>query len=501
MKRIFVLLWLLVGMPGLAQEQPVKVTLLQLNDVYSISPVDKGGANGGFDRVETIRQKVVKDNPNTVFVMGGDTLSPSVASNLFKGAQMIEGWNAVHLDVAVLGNHEFDFGDEILIERMRESKFVWLGSNVLSKKSGKTFNDLPSTLVKEIGGVKVGFFGLLTPETLQASRASADVQIADPIESARALVKQLKSEGCTVIVALTHLNLAEDIALAGQVDGIDVICGGHEHTLLGGNVNRTPIFKWGSDARLFGRIDLTVQHGKVQNIEWFGLPINSSVKGDPQVAALIKTYEDKLNQALGQPIGRTEVDLNALQIDNRNGETNLGSFIADSYRKAVGAEVAFLNGGSIRSNQVVPAGQLTRRNIMDFLPFENPIVKLEVPGRVLRQAMEHGLSQVGTATEAGQFPQISGMTLKFDARKPPGSRIVEFLVGGQPLEDDRNYSLATNSFLYGGGDGYTMLIGSKELMKAEDGPVEPATVIRAIETARTIAPRTDGRIVRVDGGR
>ncbi len=499
--RKLLLCWIFTLALAQAQEQPIKLTLLQLNDVYTIAPVDKGGVNGGFDRVETLRQRVARENPNTIFVMGGDTLSPSVASNLFKGAQMVEGWNAVHLDVSVLGNHEFDFGDEVLIERMKESKFVWLGSNVRSKKTGGTFNGMPETLVKTVGGVKLGFFGLLTPETLQSSRASADVAIADPVETAREMVKALRGQGCTVVVALTHLSLPEDIAVASQVDGIDVICGGHEHTLLGGMAGRTPIFKWGSDARIFGRIDLTVQGGMVRNIEWFGLPINKDVPGDPTVAALIKTYEDKLNQALGQPIGRTEVDLNALQIDNRNVETNLGDFIADCYRKALGADVAFLNGGSIRSNQTISAGQLTRRDIMAVLPFENPVVKVEIPGKVLRQAMEHGFELAGSAPEAGQFPQVSGVVIKYDARKAPGSRIVEFLVGGQPLQDDQTYTLATNTFVLAGGDGYTMLNGLKELISAEAGPVEPATVIKAIETAKTIAPRVEGRILRLDGGR
>lgn len=499
--RTLLLVWLLLTLTAGAQEQPVKITLLQLNDVYTIAPVDKNGANGGFDRVETLRQRVAHENPNTLFVMGGDTLSPSVASNLFKGAQMIEGWNAVHLDVSVLGNHEFDFGDEVLIERMKESKFTWLGSNVRSRKTGGTFNGMPESLIKEVGGVKVGFFGLLTPETLQASRAGADVAIEDPVATARRMVADLRGQGCTVVVALTHLNLYEDIAVARQVEGIDVICGGHEHTLLGGMANRTPIFKWGSDARLLGRIDLTVQGGQVQNIEWFGLPINSSVPGDPVVAAMIKNYEDKLNQALGQPIGQTAVELNALQIDNRNGETNLGDFIADCYRKALDADVALLNGGSIRSNQMLPAGTLTRRDIMTILPFENPVVKVEIPGKVLRQALEHGLELVGTAPEAGQFPQVSGLTVKYDARKPPGSRVVELLIGKEPVQDEATYTLASNTFVLGGGDGYTMLVGLKELIKAEEGPVEPATVIRAVEAAKTIAPRVEGRILRLDGGR
>src|SRR5918997_4123466 len=180
---------------GAAQAgETVRVTLLQVNDVYQISPVDKG-KRGGLARLATLRKIVLEESPHTLYLLAGDTLGPSVASNIFKGRQMIAAWNATGLDYAALGNHEFDFGDAILRERMRESKFTWLGSNVFDRKTGKLFGDMPPFVVREFGGVKVGLFGLLTVDTKQTSSPGADVEFRDPCLTAQEMTKQLRSRG------------------------------------------------------------------------------------------------------------------------------------------------------------------------------------------------------------------------------------------------------------------------------------------------------------------
>ncbi|HYP50458.1 MAG TPA: metallophosphoesterase, partial [Pyrinomonadaceae bacterium] len=138
-----------------ACDAPTRVTLLHVNDVYQFVPVE-GGARGGLARLLTLKKQAVKENPNTLFLMGGDTISPSVESITYKGSQMIDAWNTVGIDYAVLGNHEFDFGPDTLRQRMSESKFVWLGANVLDKTTGKTFADTPPFVIREMGGVKIG---------------------------------------------------------------------------------------------------------------------------------------------------------------------------------------------------------------------------------------------------------------------------------------------------------------------------------------------------------
>src|SRR5215216_1302827 len=147
----------------------VKVTLLQVNDVYQFAPVDQG-KSGGLGRVLTLTKSIKQENPNTLFLMAGDTISPSVESITYKGAQMIEAWNAIGLDYATFGNHEIDFGPEVLVERIKESKFSWIAANVVDKQSNQPFGDAKRFVVREFGGVKVGIFGLVLPETKITSK-------------------------------------------------------------------------------------------------------------------------------------------------------------------------------------------------------------------------------------------------------------------------------------------------------------------------------------------
>src|SRR2546422_1878907 len=154
--------------PATAQEQrecPVRVTLLQVNDVYQFAPVD-GGTRGGLARVLTLRKQIMSESPHALFLLAGDTISPSVESNTYQGRQMIDAWNTSGLDYATFGNHEFDFGPDVLRARMSESHFKWLAANVIDKKNGKLFADTPEFVIREFDGVKIGLFGIVLQETL-----------------------------------------------------------------------------------------------------------------------------------------------------------------------------------------------------------------------------------------------------------------------------------------------------------------------------------------------
>lgn len=487
-----------------ARQRTVRVTLLQVNDVYQIAPVDRG-RRGGLARVAALRRKVLEESPNTLFLLGGDTLAPSVASSIFKGRQMIATWNAAGLDYAVLGNHEFDFGPEVLRERMKESRFVWLGSNVVEAATGKPFAGMPLYVVREIGGVRVGLFGLLTPETAHSSKAGTSVEFRDPCTTAKEIVPQMRERGAQVVVAITHLTLSEDKALA-RCAPLDVIIGGHEHTLLQSLSGRTPIFKMGSDARNLGRIDLNISpaDGALESVDWEAIPVTkemldeSKLTEDAAVASVVGEFEKKLSAELDQPVGVTRVELDARQRTNRSRETNLGSFVADAYRRWAGADVAIINGGSIRSNTTYGPGTLTKRDAISILPFENHAVKIEATGAQLRAALEHGVSRAAEDAEEGRFPQVSGLEYTFDARRPAGSRVVSVTVGGRPLDERKIYTLATSAYLLTGGDGYTMFRDARPLIEPEAGPLEANVLIDALVAAKEIAPRVEGRIKRLD---
>jgi 5'-nucleotidase len=480
-----------------ARECTVRVTLLQVNDVYQFVPVERG-TQGGLARVSALRKQIMRESPNTLFLLSGDTISPSVESIRFKGAQMIDAWNAVGLDYSVFGNHEFDFGPEVLRQRMAESKFKWLGANVVDAKTGKIFADTPPFEVREMGGVKVGIFGIVLPETKTTSSPGPDVEFRDSCETARQIIPQIRAAGAKAIVALTHLSLEEDKALARCAPGINVIIGGHEHSLLQSSSGGVPIFKMTADAREMGRIDLNIdpKTGEVASIDWQIIPVNASVPEDADFAVVTKKYEGLLKE-LAARVGETEEPLDVRSAVNRTEETNIADYVADAFRKAAGADVALVNGGSLRADTVISKGEISLRDVLSILPFNNDLAKIEVTGATLLRALEHGVSRSGPpGSEPGRFPQVSGLRYSFDTTLLPGARVKDVTVGGQPLDPKKSYTLVTTKYVADGGDQYAML---KDARRLPLGKLIDSEVLRqAIASAKTIAPRKDGRVRRLD---
>jgi 5'-nucleotidase len=231
------------GLPAVSGSAPidgdVRITLLQINDVYTLDPVDEG-RRGGLARLATLAKRLRRENPATLMALAGDTISPSVASTLLKGRHMIGGLNALGLDLATFGNHEFDFGPGVLAERMRESRFTWLSANVLDRGSGRPFAGAQRDVLLTLAGVRVGVFGLTTAEVVKSSSPGADVEVREPIAAGREVSQSLRQRGAQIIVAVTHLDMREDRVLAERAD-VDVILGGHEHEPL--------IFEEGRKAR------------------------------------------------------------------------------------------------------------------------------------------------------------------------------------------------------------------------------------------------------------
>ncbi len=482
-------------------ECPVRVTLLQVNDVYQFAPVD-GGARGGLARVLTLRKQIMGESPNTLFFLAGDTLSPSIESNTYKGKQMIEAWDASGLDYATFGNHEFDFGPDVLRQRISESHFKWLAANVIDKKTGQTFAATPEFVVREFQGVKIGIFGILLPDTLLTSRPGPDVDIQDPCATAARVMPKIRAAGAQVIIALTHLSMGEDKQLA-RCSGVDLILGGHEHTLLESMSGHAPIFKMTSDARELGRIDLNISKstGKLESIDWQVIPVTDKVKEDPAFAALNQKYGPLL-KSLEQTVGRTAVELNLKSEDVRTRETNMGNFIADAFRLATGSDVALVNGGSVRADAMIEPGVLTKRDVLSTLPYNNRVVKVQLTGAVLREALEHGVASLGVEAQPGRFPQVSGIRYVFDTSRPPGKRITSITVNGQPLDERKTYTLATTSYVaIDAGDGYDMFRKGTLVTPPEQSPSETDILLKAIGAVPAISPKTDGRITRVDAGK
>ena len=499
-KTALLLILLLLAAATFAQGDVVRVTILHLNDTYQMTPAD-GGKRGGLARVLTIKKRVLQENPNTLMTLGGDTVSPSVETRTYRGAQMIDGWNAAGLDYAVFGNHEFDLKTNELLDRMKESKFTWLGANVIDSKTGKTFGGTPQFVIRSIGGVRIGFVGFLLPETKETSSMEAHINVTDFCEAAKRLVPAMRDLGANVVIGLTHLFMYQDKKLAGCAN-FDLILGGHEHTLLQSSASGTPIFKMWADAREVGKFDLFIDKktGKLQSLDWEIVPVTDAIPDDPDFAPVIAKYKSLLDQ-LEVRVGATAVPLDALSKSVRTKETDIGNFIADSYRKAVNADIGFVNGGSIRADLAYAPGPLTKRDVMSMLPFNNPIVKVEVSGKTLMDLLEHGVARSREDGEPGRFPQVSGIQFTFNASKLPGQRITQASVDGKPVEPNARYTIATSDFLVSrGGDGYTMLKDAKILIAADAAPKDSEVFEKAIKESpnSTIAPKVEGRIVRVN---
>jgi 2',3'-cyclic-nucleotide 2'-phosphodiesterase (5'-nucleotidase family) len=497
---VAVVVTLALASSAFAQAPPPQVatiTFLHLNDVYEISP--KQG-RGGFAPLMTLLKEERASAPGAITTLGGDLIASSMMSGITKGAQMIELMNAIGLDIAVVGNHEFDFGTEVLKQRAGESKFPWLGTNVQGD-DGKVLPGLVTTATRKVGDLTIGFFGIITPDTRHLSNTGADVKFLPVLDTARAAVKQLKDQGADAIVALTHLTLAQDRELAREVKGIDVILGGHDHDPMTVYEGGVFIFKVGADAQYVGVAKIQVEKTQTQQgprvrawpREW-RVVSTAGVTPDPAIAAIVKQYEDKLDENLKVAVGTTTVELDSRRATVRLKEAVIGNLIADAIREATKADVAITNGGGIRGDRTYAAGTtLTRKDILTELPFGNVTVTMDITGADLRAALEEGVSLVEDV--AGRFPHVSGMTFVFDARRPRGSRVLDVKVGGKPLDPGAIYRLATNEYMMAGGDGYASLTKGKPILDASGGPLMANVVMDYISARGSVSPVLEGRIV------
>jgi 2',3'-cyclic-nucleotide 2'-phosphodiesterase (5'-nucleotidase family) len=481
-----------------AQAQTTKVTFLLVNDLYQMSEqvLPDGKARGGFARLAAIVKAERAKGGHVIFAHAGDTLSPSLMSNFDKGEHIIKLTNMAPPDVFVPGNHEFDFGKEVFLKRMAETRFPLYAAN-LRGPDGRALAGFCDRQIVDFDGVRIGITGS-TADDSQAKSNPQDLTIAPTPETVTAQTALLRNEGADFVVAVVHANRAEDMQLYER-RAADLILTGDDHDLLIAYDGRTAMVESSSDAHYVTAVDITISvtlaEGR-RHVAWwpqFRVMDTAAVTPDAEVAAEVKKYEEELSRELDVEIGRTAVDLDSRAAAVRTREAAIGSLFADALRAATGSDVAVTNGGGIRAGKLYKAGDpITRRDILSELPFGNKVVTLALSGKAIREAMENGLSVFPPT--GGRFPQISGMRVEADVSKPPGSRVIKITVGGAPLDEARRYTLATNDFLARGSDGYDMFRDAEHLIRDYDGPLMANEVMAYVRELGTVQSVIDGRI-------
>ncbi|UUX51672.1 5'-nucleotidase C-terminal domain-containing protein [Nisaea acidiphila] len=490
-----------VEVPAVAE--PLRLSIVHVNDWDRLDAKDRAG---GAAKIASIaryeRDRVEAEGGQVLLTFGGDMISPSLLSGFDKGAHMIALANVIGFNAAVLGNHEFDFGPEVLIERLKEAKYPVLGSNI-SYKGEPGFPGAERSLLVEAGEYKVGLLGLTTTDTPSLSSSGPDVAFAPLAEAAAEITEALRAQGADLVIALTHAVYQNDLETLRQVAGIDIVLGGHDHLVLVLYDGKQAILKSGSQGNFVGIMDILIDRVEGRSgpqLVWqpsFSMVNTIDVEEDPEVAQRVAGYKSELDKELAVDIGLTEVALDTRRASVRTGENAFGNLVADAMRVATGADAALTNGGGIRGDTTyIPGRVLTRKDILTELPFGNRTVTMRLKGSDLKAALENGVSKVEEG--AGRFPHVSGISFAYAGGKPAGARVTDVKIGDLPLDLGKVYVLATNDFVARGGDGYASLKNGKPVVDASSARLMASQVIEFIQSEGGVKTVVEGRVRRLD---
>ena len=425
------------------------VRFLLVNDVYVADTMADG--NGGLARVATVRGRLADQGP-VLFVLAGDVLSPSLLSKYYSGRQMVEALNAAKLDYATFGNHEFELPLDTLEARIAESDFTWLSNNCARADGAPLAKVLPWDTVR-VSGQKVGIFGL----TLQGDYRKA-YRCTDPDSAAHQAIDTLVAQGVELVVGLTHQTIEADRNLLLREPRLDLILGGHEHEAHDSVVSGRHVLKADANSRTAQFV--TLWGGKGEWRQAVGLvKIDARLPDDTAVAAVVDRWADSLRARLGpeRQVGRTTVPIDARDVAGRHHESLLGDLVTDAMRYGTRADVAVLNAGTLRLDDVIRPGPLTNYQLESIFLFADETRVLTVPlsGSRLRSVLEHGVAD-GSLGKGG-FLQVSGVSFTYDPARPSGRRIEGELrgAGGGVIEGGDTIRVAVPVYpACEGGDGY-----------------------------------------------
>jgi 5'-nucleotidase len=489
------------------------LTILHTNDVH-------GHVDEEAPRLATVAQGLQATRPNALLLDAGDQFMGTLFYKLYKAHIITITMNALGYDAMAVGNHEFDDGPGELARLIDGADFPVLSANIDASAEPTLAGKIKASTVITLSGEPVGIVGLTTPETAILSSPGPNVVFSDPVTSLQAEVDLLTAQGIDKIIALTHLGYLHDIDLAQAVSGVDVIVGGHSHTFLYtppdglagpyptvvDDLDGNPVLIVSAEdwAKYLGHLDVTFSPtGTVSSYAGNPIELDDSVAMDPAIDALIEPYRAGVEVLKSTYVGTTTVDL-LISVGGvricRAGECLMGNLVADAIRwdieSTTGEDyIAIQNGGGLRDD--IYAGPVSVGDVLQVLPFGNTMATFELTGTHVISALENGVSQVEFG--AGRFPQVSGLRYTFDPDAPAFSRIlaVEVLNGSTyvPIDENAIYKIATNDYMRGGGDGYSVF-EDYAIDPYDEGPPLDEVVIDYFATFSPVTPVLEGRIAR-----
>ncbi len=517
--------------PAIAQAD-YTLHILHTNDLHSrIEPINEFDSTcsaeeaaenkcfGGMARmktaINTLRDQIRSEGGNVIVLDAGDQFQGSLYYSTYKGALVAELMNDIGFDAMAVGNHEFDDGPAELAAFADLLDAPLVSGNLDLSRSNLLAGKVQNHVVLEVAGEKIGIISALATDTVESSSPGPDVLFQDEIESLRADVQTLTDEGVTKIVTLTHVGFPLDQIIAGDVQGLDAVVGGHSHTLMlaqpeegqaqyptliaQGDGTMVPVVTAYSYSKYLGHLILTFDDaGKVTDIEGAPILLDASVVPDGPMAARIAELGGPIEELKNRVVAEAVAAIDGARESCRAVECQMGNLVAEAMLARVadqGVTIALANGGGLRAS--IDAGPVTMGEVLTVLPFQNTLATFEVDGAGVIAALENGVSLVEEG--AGRFLQVAGLKYTFDPALPAGARVsdVMVLVGGDawaPIDPAAVYLAVTNNYVRNGGDGFASF---KTAAKAYDfGPDLADVVAEYMVGVGPYTPFTDGRITR-----
>ncbi len=510
-----------------------ELNILHINDFHSrIESINKfdstcsaeeegknecfGGAARLLTAINQTRDALKGEGKNVLLLNAGDNFQGSLFYTTYKGTVEAEMLNAMKFDAMTVGNHEFDDSEDGLAGFLDKVQFPVVTANVVATAASKIGDRVKPYLVLDVGGQKIGIVGAVANDTAELATPGPNITIAEDVAKISEQVQKLKQEGVNKIIALTHVGYPRDLEFIAKIPDVDVVVGGHSHTLLSNADQKAegpyptlvdnpggykvPVVQAGQYSKYLGDLKVVFDdNGVVKESKGDPILVDSSFKPDDATLKRIDELKAPIEALKAKVVGTSEGPIEGDRKICRVKECSMGNLVADATLARVkdqGVTIAFANSGGLRSS--IDGGDVSMGEVLTVLPFQNTVATFQLKGEDIRAALENGVSQIDDG--AGRFMQVSGMKYSFDRSKPAGSRIVSVEVkegdAFVPLDPAKTYIVAANNYVRTGGDGFKVF-ATNAINAYDFGPNLEEAVAAYITANSPYKPYTDGRISEV----